>query len=255
DLAEQSQRFLNHYLEYCGDYAGLRLLNMYRNYYALVRAKVKLMRRPAEDDLPGDNEDIAAVCRHVMLAEKFTRTKQPLIVLMHGLSGSGKSWLAEQLMTVGDTIRIRSDVERKRLFGEWPEPTGGIIPDMYSKKASDATFERLHELAGLVTSAGFNCIVDATFLSRARRKPFLEWALRKKLQLAIVSCHAPEDVIMERLQMREKEASDPSDANMDIYKLQKVNVEDFLPEERNRLIEVDTTRNDCVERVVARLAL
>ncbi len=90
--------------------------------------------------------------------EAISRLRTPLdpFVYLWGESGSGKShiagWLAEQLMA----IRIRSDVERKRLF---PQAGAGM---RYTSQASDVCYAHLAGLAARLLRAGFVVVVDAT---------------------------------------------------------------------------------------------
>lgn len=143
DRSDLSQLFLNTYLEHTGDYGGLELLRHYLVYRAMVRAKVSGIRltqtglRPQER--ASEHEQLLA---HVSLAERYARdpAASPPLVITHGLSGSGKSWLAERLVMRSGAIRIRSDVERKRI----------IETNRYSDSASRRTYERLHRLARTV---------------------------------------------------------------------------------------------------------
>lgn len=248
-LQERSLRFLNSYLEHSGDYRALPLLDLLRCYFAVVRAKVDLLRAPAKghsDISPSTHPDFF---HYLELARSFTYQKSPIIVLMHGLSGSGKSWLAERLAEKTAAIRIRSDVERKRLFGANHHATVGL----YSEQASQRTFEYLNDLSQVVINAGFNCIVDATFLKQAVRAPFITSATRLRVPLAILHCQARESTILQRLQKRRAEGSDPSDADIQVYQAQKSKADGFTSEEKAWLIEIDTEEEGCVNLAVTQI--
>lgn len=252
-LNEHAWRFLNDYLAYRGDYEGLALLNLYQCYYALVRAKVTLMRTPLAETPSISATSHPEVAHYIDLAQGFTRKQPPLMILMHGFSGSGKSWLAEHLSVLVGAVRIRSDVERKRLFGLLPEQSGATIPDLYTREASRKTFARLLELCAAVTDAGFTCIVDATFLHRSTRGPFIEWAQAHRVPWLIVDCQARENTIIERLQQRAADRHDPSDADATVYRQQTQNADSFTDEEQQRRITIDTEQTDCVATAVERL--
>ena len=114
-------RFLNRYLDASGDHDGLRVLPFYLGYRALVRAKVRAMSPPG---LAGGARP--AVDNLLTYAGDPQSGRKPVLVLMSGLSGSGKSWLAAQLAESLPAIHVRSDVERKRLFALGAlEQTGG----------------------------------------------------------------------------------------------------------------------------------
>src|SRR5262249_40495630 len=111
-------RFLDGYLQVTGDYRGLRLLRYYMVYRALLRAKVSAIRSAQAGLAPPTQESLQANCRpHIALAERLTHCAQPLVAIMHGLSGSGKSAVSQAILESLSAIRIRSDVERKRMHG------------------------------------------------------------------------------------------------------------------------------------------
>ncbi len=253
NLAGQSQRFINTYLEHRGDYEGLSLFNLYRCYYAMVRAKVNALQHSAQQHPTLTHASDDKFFHYVALAERFTRSPTPGLVLMHGLSGSGKSWLAERLMTQFNAIRIRSDVERKRLFQQLPEALENDATELYGKPMSRKTFERLLVLSQAIIRAGYCCFVDATFLSRSTREPFIDWALNTQVPLAIVHCEADEAVIKHRLDTRKAQGNDPSDADYAIYQRQKDNAEPFLTEEIPYLIRVDTDSQESIDDAVSKL--
>jgi tetratricopeptide (TPR) repeat protein len=93
---------------------------------------------------------------------------------MHGVSGSGKSSCAARLAEELGAIRIRSDVERKRLHGYAADANSqsGIKSGIYTEDAGRRTYERLAEMAACIVDGGFIAIVDATFLEQVWRSRF-----------------------------------------------------------------------------------
>lgn len=182
--SELGWRFLNRWLELTGDYAGLRVLTWYLVYRHMVRTKVdgiRLLQADVGDHERRHLED--RILRHLSQAEAAIAPGAPRLVLMWGLSGSGKSWLSTRLADRLPAIRVRSDVERKRLFASrrrhGPDAFG---EGLYSADASDATYERLLDLAGTVLETGFTAIVDASFLDARRRVAFRRLAERLRVQ-------------------------------------------------------------------------
>ena len=114
--------FLDRYLERTGDYRGARALNFYLVYRSMVRAKVAALQAH------GGSGAVAALAErfdlHVAYAAARAFATTPLLVITWGVSGSGKSWVAERLVTRLPAIRLRSDVERKRLQGLDADGTG-----------------------------------------------------------------------------------------------------------------------------------
>ncbi len=169
-----AQRFLNGYLEATGDYGGLRLLPFYLVYRAMVRAKVAAIRAAQEKDAAARDRDEADFRAHLALAESFAAPGAPALAITMGASGSGKSFLAAKLAAAGTWIRVRSDVERKRLAGvAAPERSRSDVGQgLYAADMTGRTYARLADLARAVIDAGFPVVVDATFLARIQREAF-----------------------------------------------------------------------------------
>ncbi len=188
----ESYRLLSDYLEYRGDFAGLALLDLYRVYFALVRAKVNLLQHPPDHPDIAHTDAYGELCRYLEMAHRYCQPRRRFLAITYGLSGSGKSTVAARLVEASGAIRIRSDVERKRLFGLAPEQHSQ--PDdaatLYSTDMSRRTFQRLAELAETVVDAGFPVIVDATFLHRRVRDDFhqLATAARRPLRHHSLCC-------------------------------------------------------------------
>ncbi|HMA98619.1 MAG TPA: phosphotransferase, partial [Wenzhouxiangella sp.] len=108
-------RLLDRYLAKTGDYEGLALLDFYVIYRAMVRAKVAALG--LKGDSEGNARILSDIDRYLALAGRVAAEQRAAIVLACGVSGSGKSHLAKALLPDVGLIRLRSDVERKRLFG------------------------------------------------------------------------------------------------------------------------------------------
>jgi aminoglycoside phosphotransferase family enzyme/predicted kinase len=212
-------RMLNRWLERTGDYAGIAVLRYYLAYRAMVRAKVALIRRaqrPAGDARASRDDALGAEADgYLRLAARHTGRGSPAIVLMHGLSGSGKSAVSQALLQALGAIRLRSDVERKRLHGldARARSASGVGTDLYAADASRRTYAHLCALAGTIVAAGYPVLVDATCLMRWQRALFVELAARSGAPLAIVDCQAPEAVLRARLAARAAAGADPSEAD------------------------------------------
>ncbi len=237
-LTPAAGRLLNAYLEQTGDYAGLPLLPFYMLYRAMVRAKVCAIRLSQ----PGlGKEEAAAVLdeyrRYLNLAESVTGHPPAALVLTHGVSGSGKShvagWLAEQLMA----IRIRSDVERLRLF---PEHDAEFLERRYGAQATLTTYAHLRAMANRLLRAGFAVIVDATFLKRSQRTPFFELAEMLDTPLLILDCRAPEALLQERIARRAAVGGDPSEADLSVLQMQLSTQEPLNERERRHTLRIDS---------------
>ena len=206
-----AQRFLNRYLHHTGDYAGLGVLRFYQVYRALVRAKIDAIRAHQDGITIKEREEAESdFVNYLHLALSFTCPTEPLLIITRGVSASGKSTISQALLEQLAAIRIRSDVERKRLFGQQPEEDGraDVGEGIYSAEASQKTYRKMYQLAGQIVDAGYSVIVDAAFLDYAERRQFKDLADSKNVPLVIVECRADEATLRRRISARKNDASD-----------------------------------------------
>jgi len=257
DLDDRGQprlaaRLIDTYLQYSGDYEGLELFDFYRVYRALVRAKVACLRL-GQTGL-SDAERSAAVTgyrNYLRLAEGYTQTSPPVLCITHGVSGSGKTTLSQPLLERYGMIRIRSDVERKRLHGYAPdERTDGAI---YGPDASERTYARLASLARAVVAAGFSVIIDATFLKRRERARFLALARALNIPFFILHFHAPEALLKKWIRARQAQAQDASEATVEVMEKQRQWAEPLEPDEADAIVSIDTQFDDAADTLVKQI--
>jgi predicted kinase len=230
-----AQRVLNTWLEYSGDFAGVALLTYYQVYRAMVRAKVSAIQGSQEGIPDADRAIAREHCRdYLRLARALTREPAPFLLITHGVSGSGKSRRSGQLMEVlPGAIRIRADVERKRLFGLSPldDSRSRLGQGLYTSEASARTYQRLLKLADELLAAGHPVLVDATFLKRAHREPFRELAARQGVSFILLECGADADTLRERVAARRERGDDAAEADVDVLERQLQFVEPPAPDE------------------------
>lgn len=247
---EMAWRLLDRYLERTGDYPGMQLLPLYIVYRALVRAKVAAFRL---DDEQSDHEAVQTdIDRHIALADRTAGQRRPALFITMGVSGSGKSWLAERLVRRCGLIRIRSDVERKRLFGLPPDASGEskVGRGLYTREAGERTYDRLVELAGPVIEAGLPVLIDAACLKKARRDRFSELADSMAIPFGILQTIAKDELLQERIARRNEEGNDPSDAGLEVLAYQQKTCEPPEESEQARLLTIDTALPDSISRAV-----
>jgi predicted kinase len=188
--ADLACALLSRYLEVTGDYDGACVLPFYAAYRALVRAKVDVIG--AEQVASRADEFHNRMQQRIRAALAWMTPSQPFLILMHGVSGSGKTWLSERLLPELSAVRVRSDVERKRLahMAGQRARARGHPPRHLLAQFSRRTYERLAECAENCLRAGLNTIVDAAFLDPAERALFHALARRLDARFAIVACRA-----------------------------------------------------------------
>jgi uncharacterized protein len=232
-------RFVSRYLEQTGDYDGLSVLRYYAVYRALVRAEVALIRhRQPQLKRQVRLREHTSFEQYLALAERLGRPEAPALVVMTGLSGSGKSAVALELAQRLGGVRIRSDVERKRLFGFAPQDhTGGGV---YSHEATARTYDRLAQVARATLEAGIPAVVDGAFLKRVERDRFRALARELGARFTLVSCEAPADILRARVAARHRTGRDASEADVDVLERQMEWQERPAPDEEADCIHVDT---------------
>jgi len=251
DLAHS---FLSTYLEHSGDYQGLDVLRFFLVYRSLVRAKVALLTA----DIPGaSTRDLARAagrCQdHLDLALKLSLPTSSCLVLMRGFSGSGKSWISERLAMYLPGIRMRSDLERKRIFGlsRYATTRSGVTQGIYTPGASTQTYERLLDNASSMLQAGFNVLVDASFLEREKRQEFEKLANRLGVDYLVLDVKAPIPVLRRRIARRQSEGGDPSEASLLVLEEQIRNKEPLSPEELLHVMGVTNRQGLDVDLLAA----
>jgi len=191
---------------------------------------------------------------YAALAESYSAIPSPFLAITHGVSAVGKSHVAMRLVEALGTIRLRSDVERKRLFGEQnAETRDQLTAGIYSTEASQATYLRLHQLARQVLQAGFPVVIDATYLKAAQRLAASEVAEETGVPLLILDCHAPEAVIASWLAQRQSEGQDPSDATLEVIQAQHASREPLDEQELSHSKRVDTHDSASLDSLVERI--
>jgi aminoglycoside phosphotransferase family enzyme/predicted kinase len=247
--SELAAALLDGWLATSGDFDALGVLRFYEVYRACVRAKVAAIRlgqRPAaraalEDEL----------VRYLEAASRAMTPARPRLVLTTGVSGSGKSWLAERLLGPLDAVRIRSDVERKRLAGLAPEAhSGGRI---YSKEMNRGTYDRLASLADAALRDGFSVVVDAASLKAGERSAFRQLAGALGLPFRLLDVSASADTLARRVAERASRSDDPSEATAEVLSFQLATREPLQPDELPLAVHVDTDRPVDADTVVRAL--
>jgi hypothetical protein len=227
-------RFLNGYLELTGDYAGVRVLRYYLAYRAMVRAKIDAIRAHQADAQPGEANAAMAACRgYLALAESCLARRKPALIITHGLPGCGKTTVALAALERLQAIRIRSDVERKRLFGLAPlqRSRSGIGGGIYGTEATQRTYARLHQLARGLLCASFPVIVDAAFLNHAEREQFRQLAREMAVPFVILDIRVAIATLRQRILQRLDLARDASEADLKVLETLLAAQEPLQPDE------------------------
>lgn len=228
--------FVSHYVEYTGDWEGLQILPLYVSRQAYVRAKVTsflLLDESVAATAKQQANDKAA--RYYTLAWRWGQFHSGRLLMMAGLSGSGKTTVARWLSRQLGAIHIRSDAVRKHLGGIPVETPGN--DDLYTPAMSQRTYNRLQELGILLATQGYLVILDAKYDRQALRQAAIAAAESQSLSLDIIYCQAPYAVLQDRVRQRQ---GDIADATVQV--LAQQTLEPFSDVEQGYVTTVDTTQ-------------
>jgi len=255
---ELAYRFLNGYLQLTGDYAGVRVLRYYLVYRALVRAKVAALRLAQHDLQSAEKAGAQRIFDdYTGLAASWSVAPGPFMLIMHGVSGTGKSWTAGRLIQKLGAIQLRSDIERKRLYGYRAEASTGSDAQagIYSRAASERTYTHLAGLAENVIAGGLPVIVDAAFLKLDERQRFQRLARSLDVPFGILHLDADEATLIARISGRQQAGTDPSEADVGVLRLQLATQEPLLPSEMGDVFVIDAADSrdlnalvDCIRK-------
>ena len=176
------------------------------------------------------------------------------LAITFGVAGSGKSTRAMEYIQQYGGIRLRSDIERTRIeigdhsFASSPgtedvkgtdrQTTGHDGPvgnERYSAISRAAVYQRLYELADWLLKQDYTVVVDATFLLRHDRQRFQQLAEKHQVSFRILSCQAPQDELVRRIESR---TNDPSEATRDVL-FQQLTIQEPLTNEEQRFCQTD----------------
>ncbi|MBL0122401.1 MAG: AAA family ATPase [Betaproteobacteria bacterium] len=221
-----------------GDYEAVHVLRFYAVYRALVRAKVEAIRTGQTQD---DSGEAMTSMTYIALAEQLVRPPPVRLIITHGLAGCGKTADSSRLLQSdlhACTLRLRSDVERKRLFGlvGTHKSGSGMDSGIYSPDAHARTYAHLRDRAGMLLRAGWSVIVDAAFLKRADRDSFHALAGELGAAFGILAPQATPALLRERIHARRDLGRDASEATIEVLEQQMRRVELLDAEERNHLL-------------------
>jgi hypothetical protein len=246
-----AQAFLGGYLSQSGDYQACRLLRTYGIHRALVRTKVTALEGSSASQPYVRTLNIESHKAYVECIHRLLEPGRPMLILMHGLSGSGKTWLASRIAPLLGAVHVRSDVERKRLagLGQSESSHSAMEEGLYSPFSNQRVYEHLRRCADDVLAGGYTVIVDATFGRRDDRERFRSLAAARAAELCVVDCHAPQQRLESRLVERQRDHSDASEADLAVLAWQQSHLEPIAAAEQLAVIDADTTREAIVSEV------
>ena len=216
-LPVHANAVLNAYLEASGDTAnliGLAALPLFLSMRAMIRAKVELLRARVSSVAPSEARARAAAYVELARGHLSVRPRRRLIAI-GGLSGSGKSSVAQALAphlgAFPGAVHIRSDVERKRMFGVNVEDR--LPQSAYAAEVSDVVYGICRKRGLMALEGGQTLIVDAVHAKKDERDAIAKVAARVGAAFTGIWLDAPADTMRKRIASR---TGDVSDATPDV---------------------------------------
>jgi hypothetical protein len=212
DLHAQANRLFNLYLwRDCNINAaldGLAALPLFLAMRAAIRARVTAALSRLEPE--GRAKRIAEARRLFAAAQEFLTSRPPRLIALGGLSGSGKSTLGTGLASaVGSApgaVHLRSDIERKRIFGT--DAHKRLPDEAYRPEITLDVYERLRSLATRALQAGHSVVVDAVHAKVEERDAAADLAKHLNVPFTGLWLDAPAGTLLARVEARTNDASD-----------------------------------------------
>ncbi|WP_186754975.1 AAA family ATPase [Echinicola salinicaeni] len=126
-----------------------------------------------------------------------------MLIMVMGLPGTGKSYLAAKIARALGAVHLKTDVIRKDLG----------LSNQYSKKDKMKVYKEMERRAKLILGKGDFLVLDATFYLMETRKPFFNLAAKQHVSLVKLLVEADESVVSKRMAMTRED----SEADFDVY--------------------------------------
>ncbi len=257
--------FLNKWLEQTGDYSGLDLWRWYSSYRALVRAKVNAIKlsqiviNKTKENIDSKNRVISKINKYTNKALEIQSKSNGCLIIMHGLSGSGKSYISKFISNNLPAILIRSDIERKRFcidrkskikaskncrLIEKSHSAKFFRGDPYNHEVSKWLFHKwIPKISASALATGYITIVDATYLKREERDLMNKVATNMGSSFHIIECICNEINARKRLKRRAIDGNDASDANYEVREKQKKYLQPLSEVEKQKSLKFDESKS------------
>jgi predicted kinase len=214
------EEVVSQYRSASGDDFSPRLAAFYKCYRACVRAKVFMLRA---EQVSGADQAAAeqSAVDYLKLADEFrAKLGQPVLLVVRGLTGTGKTTLASRLSEVLEIERLETDAIRRELFGESRSPAeyGAAL---YQPEMRARVYEEMLRRAKCLIDSGRSAIVDGTFLTAQSRLDALLLAAGGRAVPLVVHCHCSDEVARQRIAARLAAGDSLSESRPDVHPRQK----------------------------------
>jgi len=244
--AELAARLVKTYSAGAGDAELARLVPFYACHRAYIRGKVESIKsREPEVDAGSRASARQSAMAHFALSYRLTWSDAPALVIVCGLSGSGKSTFAAALAQRTGFVHVNSDRTRKQLAGVAATARPGQA--LYTAARSAETYAAMYAAARQALAAGHGAILDGTFQREVDRDAARAVATAARSPILFVECRADDDEIRRRLTSRAQRNDDASDADWAVYLRQRSRYEPFRHGDPDHITLRDSQHTGAVE--------
>jgi uncharacterized protein len=242
------------YADTTGDHELAVFVPFYKCYRASVRGKVESIRSLEREVASAERQRAHKLAKaYFSLACRYARAASPALIVICGLSGSGKTTVAGILQHHKGFKTINSDRVRKQLASvsahEHVRTDYGT--NIYSDRFSKITYDAMLAEADKLLNDGCGAILDATFKASADRQLALALAARHRVPVLFVECVVGEDEAIRRLEQRASMEGEVSDATPAVYERQRAEFEPIceLPPRCHLRIDTACQRDHLIEEI------
>ena len=234
------------YAEAAGDEDLAMFVPFYKCYRACVRGKVESLRSVEREIAPAERDRARQLgSQYFELATRYARSAAPALIVLCGLSGSGKSTVARTLEHRKGFKTINSDRVRKHLASLAPNEhvRSDYGANIYSDWFTKISYDTMLAEAEALLNSGRGVIIDATFKAAINRRLAFGLATRRGVPVLFVECVVNDDEAIRRLQQRASSPNEVSDATPEVYRRQRAEFEPIREIPQRYHLRLDTTRD------------
>jgi uncharacterized protein len=239
------------YQEQSGDQPPAVLLDFYKSYRACVRAKVAALRA---NQVQGEAQDKAAAeaHRHLALADAYVaRWLRPLVLVVGGLAGTGKSTVAAAIADALGAELLRTDVIRQE-FGT-VSPAAEIDGGKYSQEARQRVYDVMFGRGAALHADRISIVLDGTFSTRDLLNKARELAADRPSAFLAIECVCRPEVAHQRIGRRLAAGGDASEARPEIHDIQRMRWEPWPDEIPQVRVDTEQPPGKQLDQIIAAL--
>ncbi len=244
---EYAKALAKSYIDYSKDEEINTLLNFYKCYYAFTQGKVVSFRSDDQETSEKNQSRILEkATTYFDLAYTYAaRLETPTLIIMSGLTGTGKSSIVSKAASYLGAQVIRSDAIRKEFVNipksehRFEEYKQGI----YANEITEKIYQKALQIAANILKKGYSVIIDASFKKRKYRNQAYETALNLNTDFFVIECTCPSDIVRKRLDWRLQDSTEISNGHWEIYKKQKMEFEQLDELSKKHHIILDCSKN------------